>query len=200
MPRGGFRYKREFTPQELALILNASIPVTTLETLVNASGPTIKRVRKENGVETIRGKRPGVDIDKWETRKCANPNCSSTFSLRKVQKKKYCSRSCQMIVDNNGPKGKGTRKLRNPNMPEYKRYARMVHGLSRDVYKENIDLINPNRYPRTLCGVEGGWQLDHIIPIKECFEKGLSVEEASHVSNLRMLPWKENLMRQYKNV
>ena len=58
-------------------------------------------------------------------------------------------------------------------------------------------MINPNRYTRTLCGVDSGWQLDHIVPIKECFEKGLSIEEASAVTNLRMLPWKNNLMRQY---
>lgn len=71
--------------------------------------------------------------------------------------------------------------------------------LSRKVYNENIDIINPERHPRTICGVEGGWQLDHIIPIKERFEKGISPEEASVLSNLRMLPWKENLMRNYEH-
>lgn len=39
----------------------------------------------------------------------------------------------------------------------------------------------------------------HIITIKECFERGVSVEDASAVSNLRMLPWRDNLMRQYVN-
>lgn len=58
--------------------------------------------------------------------------------------------------------------------------------------------INPNRYTRTLCGVEDGWQLDHIIPIKECFLSGKPAEEAADKSNLRMLPWRDNLMRQYK--
>ena len=62
----------------------------------------------------------------------------------------------------------------------------------------NIDLINPNRYVRTLCGVKDGWQLDHIIPIKECFERNIPPEEAASINNLRMLPWKDNLMRQYK--
>lgn len=80
---------------------------------------------------------------------------------------------------------------------EYKTYARKVHRLSGKVYNEHIDTINPNRYPRTLNGVEGGWQLDHIIPIKECYKQGKTPEEASDVSNLRMLPWKQNLMRNY---
>jgi|TARA_R110000824_G_scaffold192370_1_gene374513 hypothetical protein len=37
-----------------------------------------------------------------------------------------------------------------------------------------------------------------MIQIKECFEKGMSVEEASTLDNLRMLPWKTNLMRNFK--
>jgi hypothetical protein len=48
-----------------------------------------------------------------------------------------------------------------------------------------------------LCGVDGGWQLDHIKTVREAFDEGLSPEEVAHVDNLRMLPWKENLMRNY---
>jgi hypothetical protein len=36
------------------------------------------------------------------------------------------------------------------------------------------------------------------MPIKECFERGVTPVDAAAVSNLRMLPWKENLMRQFK--
>lgn len=86
----------------------------------------------------------------------------------------------------------------NVNSAEYKTYARKVHRLSGKTYTENIDIINPQRYTRTLCGVEGGWQLDHIIPIKECFLSGISPEEASAIDNLRMLPWRENLARNKK--
>lgn len=71
---------------------------------------------------------------------------------------------------------------------EYKSYARKVRRLSNRVYQENIEKINPKRHPRTLCGVENGWQLDHIIPIKECYEKGITVEKASSIENLRLLP------------
>lgn len=79
----------------------------------------------------------------------------------------------------------------------YPGYARKVHGLSQKVYEENIDIINPNRHKRTLCGVNGGYQLDHIMSIRECFDKNVPPEKAASVENLRMLPWKENLMRQY---
>lgn len=198
MPRGGFRHRREFTADELKLIADTQIPVYKLCKLVNASEPTVTKVREALGVTTIRGARAGVIKTARESRACANKNCENQFEVLVTSKKRFCSISCQLKVNNNAPKGKGSRPLRNLNTPEYKRYSRTVHGLSQEVYNKNIDIINPNRHPRTLCGVKDGWQLDHIKPIKECFEQGLSPQEASDISNLRMLPWKENLMRQFK--
>ena len=132
-----------------------------------------------------------------ETRECIGKECNNMFIVVQSSSKKYCSHSCQQRTTNVAKKGIGTRKIRNILTPEYKRYARKVHGLSQKIYEQNINIINPNNYPRTRCGIDGGWQLDHIIPIKECFEKGLTPQEASQISNLRMLPWKDNLMRQY---
>jgi len=81
---------------------------------------------------------------------------------------------------------------------DYRDYKNAVYRLSQKVYEENIKIINPNNYPRTRMGVEGGWQLDHIKPVIECFKEKITIEEASDISNLRMLPWKENLMRNFK--
>lgn len=80
----------------------------------------------------------------------------------------------------------------NPNKSEFKAYKYKVIQLSEKTYVENKELINPNNYPRTLCGVEGGYQLDHIFPIKRAFEKGWSEEKTSDIYNLQMLPWKIN--------
>ena len=82
-------------------------------------------------------------------------------------------------------------------VPEYRKYRNRVNRLTERVYCENIDLINPDRHPRTLCGVDGGWQLDHIKPVRQCFDEGLTPDEASQLSNLRMLPWLDNLLRNY---
>jgi hypothetical protein len=136
---------------------------------------------------------------KQETRTCIGKECDTIFTVNFASKKKYCSHTCQQRTANVAAKGIGSRKMRNPATPEYKKYSRQVHGLSQKVYEAYKDVINPNNYPRTLCGVEDGWQLDHITPIKECFEKGLTPQEAAQVDNLRMLPWKDNLMRQYVN-
>lgn len=81
---------------------------------------------------------------------------------------------------------------------DYKNYKNAVYRMSQKVYEDNIETINPNNYTRTRMGVEGGWQLDHIKPVIECFREEITIEEASDISNLRMLPWKENLMRNFK--
>lgn len=59
-------------------------------------------------------------------------------------------------------------------------------------------VLNRDEKNKESGGVEGGWQLDHIKPVSECFDEGVPVEEASDASNLRMLPWLDNLMRNYK--
>lgn len=87
--------------------------------------------------------------------------------------------------------------LKKDTTPEYTRYKNKVHKLSEKNYAKNIDQINPDRNPRTLCGVEGGWQLDHIKPVRECFDAGISVSDAASAENLQMLPWLDNLMRNY---
>lgn len=82
---------------------------------------------------------------------------------------------------------------------DYKDYKNAVYRMSQKVYEKNIETINPNNYPRTRMGVEGGWQLDHIKPVIECFKDNIAPEEAAAISNLRMLPWRENLMRNFND-
>jgi transposase len=84
---------------------------------------------------------------------------------------------------------------RNYNTPEYKRYARRVRHLTESTYTKYKEVINPNGYPRTLCGVEGGYQLDHILSIRECFDAGLTIEDCAKFENLQMIPWEENLQK-----
>ena len=193
---------REWTEEELNLIKDVSYSARELSVLLNARPGTIRNLRTKLDVVPSQSavmSRPRPERIKNETRHCIGKGCSNTFTVKPAMKKKYCSQSCQLRTENNAPKGIGSRGIRNPNIKEYTKYARKVHALSHKVYEQNKEIINPNNYPRTLCGVENGWQLDHIIPIKECFEKGISAEEASDVKNLRMLPWKDNLMRQYDN-
>ena len=121
--------------------------------------------------------------------------------------KRVCSRKCLFVDPIYRQKLKNTNRdyQKDPNWgcwlikedtPKYKRYRNKVTRLSNKIYAENINIINPNRYPRTRCGIKGGYQLDHIIPVSECYKNNISPEEASSLNNLRILPWKENLMKE----
>lgn len=61
-----------------------------------------------------------------------------------------------------------------------------------DIFKEEI---NPHDYPRGKCGVPGAWQLDHIMSVREGFERRIPVEIISAKENLQMLPWLENIRK-----
>lgn len=80
----------------------------------------------------------------------------------------------------------------NPNKTELKSYAYKVRVLSERIYRENVEKLNPNNLPRTLCGKEGGYQLDHIISIKRGFSENIPVEEIARMENLQLIPWQEN--------
>lgn len=74
----------------------------------------------------------------------------------------------------------------------YRRYQYRVQRLTEETYAKHRDQINPDKHPRTLCGVEGGYQLDHIISIKNGFEQGMTPVQLADLSNLQMLPWSTN--------
>jgi len=189
-----------WTIEEITLLYNTAFSVREVAEKLEMRIGTIGNKRKALGIKNDQSavmSKPRPNRVKNETRYCIGKNCNNRFVVKPAMKKKYCSHSCQLRTENVAKKGIGSRKIRNPNIKEYTKYARKVHGLSHKVYEQNKEIINPNNYPRTLCGVDGGYQLDHITPIKECFNKGISVEEAADLKNLRILPWKDNLMRNY---
>ena len=194
----------EYSEEELALLKDPMMTTRELAKLLNIGVATVVRARKRLGFEVPMGAKKGkpnlARVSK-EIRVCAHPDCSNTFTVVPSKVRLYCCHRCHSLtLDNSHLQSPEVLKKRTKDTtPAYKRYKGLVHRLSGRTYTENIDIINPNRYTRTLCGVEDGWQLDHIIPIKECYERGMTPEEASDISNLRMLPWKDNLMRNYGN-
>lgn len=83
----------------------------------------------------------------------------------------------------------------NYRISDFNRYARKARLLTETTYTKYKEVLNPNNLPRTLCGVENGYQLDHIISIRECFDSGKSVEECSDLNNLQFIPWEDNLKK-----
>ena len=75
------------------------------------------------------------------------------------------------------------------NLPEIKKYRREVWKLT---YKQPISNL-PNFNKRGLCGVIGAYQIDHIISISEGYKTNIPPNKIAEISNLQMLPWKQNL-------
>jgi transposase len=84
---------------------------------------------------------------------------------------------------------------RNYNKTERQKYITKVYYLTEKIYAENIAILNPDNKPRTLCGVSGGYQVDHINPVINCFREGITPEISASISNLQFIPWEENLKR-----
>lgn len=84
-----------------------------------------------------------------------------------------------------GPKHPGW----NPNKSEYKKYCNLV---DRHTRKQDISILENYDKLRGLCGVEGAYQLDHIISKKYGFHNKITPEQIGCISNLRFIPWEEN--------
>lgn len=79
--------------------------------------------------------------------------------------------------------------------PEWKIYQSKVTSLTRRNYSENMHTINPNNYPFGKAGVDGAYHLDHILPMRWCFDNEIPVEQCAAVENLRVIPWMDNVSK-----
>jgi predicted nucleic acid-binding Zn-ribbon protein len=77
-------------------------------------------------------------------------------------------------------------------------YRHTVYSLTREQYKEFQHIINPNDLPRGLAGTFGTYQLDHIVPVRWCFEHNIPEDVCADSSNLQMLTWEDNLQHKHK--
>jgi hypothetical protein len=88
---------------------------------------------------------------------------------------------------------------RQNNTTDYKKYCNKVRKLTEKNYVKYRNIINPNNYPRTLCGVEGGYQIDHKLSVRFCYNNKISEEVCSSIDNFQMLEWSKNLNKRYVN-
>ncbi len=82
-------------------------------------------------------------------------------------------------------------KLRYPKKQFYKR------EVWRLTYQHPLDTLEYWEL-RGRCGVEGAYQLDHIKSINWGWENGIPPEVIAEWDNLRMIPWKTNLLKSSK--
>ena len=200
------------TPQEFIDYINGTIDRKTAIEKSGLSSSTfglrLKKYGLTNIIKTGRKKGDGGrPIQKRVISHCKE--CGKEIHHLKRLKRTYCSRECMnkskdfrdkmRKIDRSYMKSpEYIAKVSNPNTPAYKKYANKVHRLTKHTYNRYKHEINPNDYKRTICGVEGGYQLDHIITIKYGFENNIPEEVLAEKRNLRMLPWRENLNRNWE--
>lgn len=178
-----------------------------LAEMMNCSPVTISRHRKKYGIVVPSGLKPGQHNNKIVKYKVNCVMCGHEFyTVPSSMKQKHCSKKCMYKNKDYIESLKNVNKsymqtmsyrskLMKDDTPEYMRYRNRVTRLSEQTYKENQHILNPNNHVRTICGVENGYQLDHKISVRKCFDSGLTPEEASRLENLQMLPWKTNLLK-----
>ena len=164
---------------------------------------TTNRWLKINNIKSLRQVGSGLSnsrlIEPTPCKNCGKPTKNSWYCSRqctdtcKIRRKKLANMDKSYMQTE-----EYLNTLRKDTTAAYKRYSGEVHRETRKVYEKNKDTINPSNHMRTLCGVGNGYQLDHIVPIKFGFENNIPIEEMSRVENLRMLPWKQNLERNWK--
>lgn len=86
----------------------------------------------------------------------------------------------------------------NPDLKRFKRYRYEVLSITEKIYETHHRIINPNNYTRTLARVSGGYHLDHIKSIKYGFINNYPPEDIASLSNLQMMPWKDNVRKGWK--
>ncbi len=75
----------------------------------------------------------------------------------------------------------------------WRAYKAKVSNITKISYRQNKDKINPNNLPFGLAGTVGAHHLDHIVPMRYCFNNNIPEELCAHPDNLQILGWRENI-------
>jgi hypothetical protein len=192
----------------LGLLSDVSKTAKELSIVYGVHPITIHRWRKKYGIKVPNGSKKGKSKPWLITsieKECKT--CQTKFMVTPSRKNVLCcSRRCLLQcqeyrekfkqIDRTYMQSDAYRKAKSKETtPDYKKYAGRVHRLSQKIYEKNVDILNPTNEKRTRCGVQEGYQLDHILSIRYGFENNIPAEEIAKLENLQLLPWKENLLK-----
>lgn len=79
-------------------------------------------------------------------------------------------------------------------LPDWKRYRNEVDRLTKQQPLHELQYYER----RGTNGKEGAYTLDHIISVAFGFKNNIPPEEIADISNLRMVPWKDNILKGWK--
>lgn len=84
---------------------------------------------------------------------------------------------------------------KDPIYSNFKKYRNRVAVRTKKNYQIFKNKINPIGLKLGKAGIKGAYQIDHIISVRQGFEKGIAVEKIAHPNNLQILPWLENIRK-----
>lgn len=76
---------------------------------------------------------------------------------------------------------------------QWELYKSKVTSLTKKNYNKHKKQINPKNLPRGKAGQPNAYHLDHIVPIRFCFENNIPPEVCADPTNLQMLHWNDNV-------
>lgn len=185
---------------------------------LNGKCKVISKAQKKLISKSLLGRAPNHDQKKRRNkliptkfeRPC--PKCSRTLyygrkqSLVEATKKRTVCDSCNNYIHKKAWKDviteKSIRKMRaskagfsswseyKKKYPKWLQYKAEVWKYTYKALRDNPTLKNYDKKGR--CGVEGAYQIDHIIPLRHGFDNKISPKKIAKYSNLRMIPWEEN--------
>jgi hypothetical protein len=81
---------------------------------------------------------------------------------------------------------------------DFQKFRNKTTMLTERTYKMHKAEINPDDLPRTIAGVDGGYHLDHKISVAFGYANGWTPEQLSMKENLQMLPWRDNIVKNFR--
>lgn len=141
-------------------------------------------------------------------RKCSNCDCEITYNRRdnynRAIKKNTICNSCSAkknqkgflkgVTDEQRKKMRATKagfKSWQEYVEKYPKKQFYKREVWKYTYRNDLESL-PNFDKRGRNGVDGAYQIDHIISISEGWERGIPPEIIGSYSNLQMLTWEAN--------
>jgi hypothetical protein len=170
----------------------------TLQEIANLYGTTKTRVRKWFDILEIEKRPQGGGNNRRVVDLIAEDELIELIKSKKTNKQIAKILGCSVsnicrLLSSYGLK-------REYNMTDYRKYLNKVRRLTEKNYVKYFTTINLNNYPRTLCGVDGGYQVDHKLSVRFCYDNNISEEVCASVDNLQMIEWSQNLNKRYVNI
>lgn len=125
---------------------------------------------------------------------CWCERCGEFFSNRYCRNTQYCKNCVRSTVTSGALNARWNNNKTDREMRLS--YRNSVRKLTNKNYRKYKHIINPDNLPIVRCknGV-AGYQIDHIKPIKWCYENKYSIEQCADISNLQILMWEDNLKK-----